>query len=112
MVITTHRIIPPHNIRDEIVAEVVLAERNGPVTTLSVERYPVKIADDEIELTAHFAPHNKSMSLAVVQKKETVAHFLFFCPSPCELNFRLPSSQMIRLFCDPAQNAARYEKKA
>jgi hypothetical protein len=112
MVITAIRLVPPHNVRTEVVAEVVLSERNGPVSTLAVERYPVKFDQEEFELTAHFAPHNSALSLAIVQQKETIAHFLVCCTIPCELTFRLPSAEMLRLFCDPKQLAPRDAKKA
>ena len=112
MVITVFNVVPPHEVRQEVVAEIVLGERRGPIDTFSVERYPVKVADEEMEVTAHFAPHNTSVSLAVVQKSEMIAQFLFFCPHPCEFSFRLPSSRMVRMFFDAAQKTSRYEKKA
>ncbi|HWA28604.1 MAG TPA: hypothetical protein VG734_23345 [Lacunisphaera sp.] len=111
MVITVFKVVPPHEVRQEVVAEIVLRERRGPIDTFSVERYPVKFEEEEMEVTVHFAPHNKSVSLAVVQKSEMIAQFLFFCPHPCEFNFRLPSSLMVRMFFDAAQTTLRYEKK-
>jgi hypothetical protein len=112
MVITTIRLIPPHNIRTEVVAEIVLSERKGPVAGLAVERHPVRFDQEELEVTAYFAPHNNALSLEVVQKKESIAHFLVCCAIPCELTFQLPSSQKIRFFCDPKQSSPRHAPRA
>jgi hypothetical protein len=103
MLISVSQYDPPDEENEHSIVGIPLAERRGPVSTLSVERYPIKVGDETLELTAHYSPHNKNMSLAVVMDRQLIGRFLFCCPHPCELSFRLPSTKRIRIFCDPAK---------
>ena len=100
MVITIFRIHPPD---DELLAEIVLAEDKYSIPTLTIERYPVRFGEEEIEVTAYFAPHNHAMTLVIFQQNKRIAEFMFCCPIPCNLAFPLSSAHTLRVFCDPKQ---------
>jgi hypothetical protein len=99
MIITVVRFIRPDNIRTEVVAEIALPKRKAS-GGLGVERYVVKVAEETFELTAHFAPHDNTLSLQLEQKQESIVRVLVCCATPCELTFRLPSAQRVGFFCD------------